>query len=104
LSLRVNIRPAARSDADDAQAYYAGISLDVSQDFTEEFLDAITLLANNPDIGSRRYAHYSDDRSLRFWRLDRFPFLVFYRASNEVLDVVRIVHEKRSLTKDTITR
>jgi toxin ParE1/3/4 len=35
--------------------------------------------------------------ALRFWSLDRFPFLVFYRVQGDELQVLRILHERRDI-------
>ncbi|SPD66872.1 conserved protein of unknown function (plasmid) [Cupriavidus taiwanensis] len=51
---------------------------------------------------ARAYAHLLPDASLRVWSLDRFPFLVFYRVSGEVLDVVRVLHERRDIAASLI--
>jgi len=58
----------------------------------------LALLAESPHIGSRRYAHFTRD-GLRCWRLDRFPFLLFYHVHGDVLDVVRIVHQRRRVIR-----
>ncbi|BCL94209.1 MULTISPECIES: type II toxin-antitoxin system RelE/ParE family toxin [Ralstonia solanacearum species complex] len=55
-----------------------------------------------PSVGSRRYAHLLPDESLRVWSLDSFPFLVFYRVAGDVLDVVRVLHERRDIEASLI--
>ncbi|WP_269749277.1 type II toxin-antitoxin system RelE/ParE family toxin [Herbaspirillum autotrophicum] len=37
------------------------------------------------------------------WQLDHFPFLLFYRIDGQLLDVLRVLHERRDLSADLIT-
>ncbi|WP_366942080.1 type II toxin-antitoxin system RelE/ParE family toxin [Cupriavidus basilensis] len=40
--------------------------------------------------------------SLRVWSFDRFPFLVFYRVNGDMLDVLRVLHERRDIVASLI--
>lgn len=102
MPLRLRLRPAARRDADAAQDWYDEAAAGLGEAFTDELLNALDFLVGQPDVGSLRYAHLLPDASLRVWSLDRFPFLVFYRVSGEVLDVVRILHERRDVVASLI--
>ncbi len=62
----------------------------------------LAFLVEHPSVGSRRYAHLLPDASLRVWSFDRFPYLVFYRVSGDVLDVVRVLHERRDIVASLI--
>lgn len=55
-------------------------------------LSVLAFLVEHPSVGSLRYAHLLPDESLRVWSFHRFPFLVFYRVSGDVLDFVRVLH------------
>lgn len=103
MALRLKLRPSARGDADAAQDWYDNIAPGLGEAFTDELLGMLSFLAQHPSVGSRRYAHLLPDASLRFWPLDRFPFLVFYRVSGAVLDVVRVLHERRDIDASLIT-
>ncbi|SOY94973.1 conserved hypothetical protein [Cupriavidus taiwanensis] len=102
MALRLRLRPAARGDADAAQDWYDDAALGLGEAFTDELLSVLAFLVEHPTVGSRRYAHLLPDASLRVWSLDRFPFLVFYRVSGEVLDVVRDLHERRDIVASLI--
>ncbi|CAG2157245.1 type II toxin-antitoxin system RelE/ParE family toxin [Cupriavidus numazuensis] len=102
MALRLKLRPAARSDAHAAQDWYHDAAPGLGEAFTEELLGVLDFLTTHPGVGSRRYAHFLPDASLRVWALERFPFLVFYRVSDEVIDVVRILHERRDILADLI--
>ncbi|CAG2136226.1 hypothetical protein LMG31506_01631 [Cupriavidus yeoncheonensis] len=102
MALRLKLRPAARSDAYAAQDWYDDAAPGLGEAFTDELLGVLAFLAANPSVGSRRYAHFLPDESLRVWPLSRFPFLVFYRVSSKVLDIVRILHERRDIIASLI--
>jgi len=102
VALRLKLRPAARGDANAAQDWYDDAAPGLGEAFTDELLSVLAFLAEHPSVGSRRYAHLLPDESLRFWSLDRFPFLVFYRVVGEVLDVVRVLHERRDIEASLI--
>ncbi|MBB3015965.1 type II toxin-antitoxin system RelE/ParE family toxin [Cupriavidus alkaliphilus] len=102
MALRLKLRPAARGDADAAQDWYDDAAPGLGNAFTDEFLSALAFLVEHPSVGSRRYAHLLPDESLRVWSFDRFPFLVFYRVSGDVLDVVRVLHERRDIVASLI--
>ena len=102
MPLRLNLRPAARSDAYAAQDWYDDAAPGLGEAFTDDLLGVLEFLAANPTVGSRRYAHFLPDESLRVWPLNRFPFLVLYRASGKVLDILRILHERRHIMASLI--
>lgn len=35
---------------------------------------------------------------------DRFPFLVFYRVKGQLLEIVRVLHERRDIDANLISR
>ena len=61
----------------------------------EEFEAALTRIAGRPAIGSPRYAHLL--RGLRFWKLRRHPYLVFYVSQPGFIDVLRVLHAARDI-------
>ena len=88
----VHIRPLADEDIDRGFVY-------LQQENTAQalaFLDAIEAsfqqLVDNPDIGSPRYAAILPVDGLRFWRVGKFPWLIFYLVAESKIDVVRILH------------
>lgn len=102
MALRLRLRPAARGDANAAQDWYDDAAPRLGEAFTDELLSVLAFLVEHPSVGSRRYAHLLPDESLRVWSLDRFPFLVFYRVDGDMLDVLRILHERRDLVASLI--
>ena len=93
----------ARNDVLEITDYYTDISAELAERFVAELETTLHGLCFQPGVGSRRYAHFFPDRSLRVWQLDRFPFLLFYRVDGALLDVLRVLHERRDLSANLIT-
>lgn len=92
----LRVRPAADRDLDAALAFLLregapGAALQL----LEEFEAALARIAGRPAIGSPRYAHLLP--ALRFWKLRRHEYLVFYVIQPDVIDVLRILHAKRDI-------
>ncbi|MDW3688597.1 type II toxin-antitoxin system RelE/ParE family toxin [Cupriavidus sp. CV2] len=102
MTLHLRLRPSARKDANAAQDWYNDAAPGLGEAFTDEFVSALAFLAEHPSVGSRRYAHFLPGDSLRVWSLDRFPFLVFYRVNGDMLDVLRVLHERRDIVASLI--
>lgn len=101
--MRFKLSPVAKSDILDISDYYADISVGLAERFVDELDATLHGLCFQPGVGSRRYAHFLADKSLRVWQLDHFPFLLFYRIDGQSLDVLRVLHERRDLSADLIT-
>ena len=103
--LRVVIRPQAAADLNEIIDYYVlHASPDTAERFIAEFREALHLLSERPNIGSRRFAHLLKGGALRVWSLDRFPFRIFYTIAEENLDILAIDHERRNLSKKNLLR
>lgn len=100
--LKLNVRSSASADLAEALTYYAAISPQLPDAFLEQLDIALTLLRERPNVGSRRFAHLFPDVPLRTWSLDRFPFRIFYMADGGTLHVLRVDHERRNVTSDTL--
>lgn len=92
----------AKSDVLEIADYYADISDDLAEGFVADLEAALHTLCSRPDMGSLRYAHFLPNRSLRVWQLNHFPYLLFYRTDKKVLDLLRILHERRGLSASLI--
>jgi len=102
--LRLAITPRAASDVKEAVRYYTNeASPAVARRFRDEFRDACTVLASNPGIGSRRFAHVFEFGAVRTWSLDRFPFRLFYAVDGDTLKVLAVDHERRNVTSASIS-
>ena len=100
--LKLNVRAAAVADLSDALAHYNALSPSLSDAFLTQLEQALTLLRERPEIGSRRFAHLFRDIDLRTWSLDRFPFRIFYMVDDDTLHVLRVDHEHRNVTAKSV--
>lgn len=93
-------RERAHQDVLDAVDYYrseAGVQ--VALDFIAAMEHTLERVAHHPLAGSPRYAHELDLPGLRYWRLTRFPYLVFYVDRPDHVDVWRVLHATRDIPK-----
>jgi len=100
--VRISLSPVAERDILDITDYYADCSSILAERFIDELQATLHGLCRQPGIGSRRYAHLLPDRSLRMWQLDHFPYLLFYRRHHETLWLLRVLHERRALSRKLI--
>jgi plasmid stabilization system protein ParE len=56
-------------------------------------------LRENPSSGSLRYAGPLGRAGLRVWPTGRFPYLIFYNAASAAVDVHRVIHGSRNITR-----
>jgi toxin ParE1/3/4 len=91
-------RARAERDIDDAAAHYrteGGSELELR--FIDALEAAIRQIAAHPAIGSARYAAQLKSPDLRFWRVKRFPYLIFYVERADHVDVWRVLHGARDI-------
>ncbi|MCI1003984.1 type II toxin-antitoxin system RelE/ParE family toxin [Herbaspirillum sp. C7C8] len=100
--MRMRLSPVAQRDILDITDHYTALSPHLGERFTEELTTTLHDLTRQPGMGSRRYAHLLPDRSLRMWRLDHFPYLLFYRARDDTFSLLRVLHERRALSADAL--
>lgn len=94
----VRLRALAAADIEAASGYYVD---QVSEQTALEFIDAvergIRRISRNPNVGSLHFAYELALPDLRAWPLQRFPYVVFYVATSDVIDVWRVLHSRRDL-------
>jgi toxin ParE1/3/4 len=91
-------RERAERDVDEAIDYHS------SEDTPEAafgFIDALEQayrhIGGYPDTGSSRYAGELNLPGPRFWRLKKYPHLVFYVERSNHIDVWRVLHGMRDI-------
>jgi toxin ParE1/3/4 len=100
VSPSVLLRGAARADLRDALRYYARSGgEDVALSFADSFEATTTAIARRPVLGALYRADPVRVPGLRTRRMERFPYLVFYVAVEDSIDVLRVLHEKRDIPK-----
>lgn len=94
----VVLRARAEQDVADAVDHYlAEQAFTAARGLVGELQRALRLIARQPAIGSTRFAHELGLPGLRGWRLNRFPYTVFYVERPDRIDVWRLLHERRDL-------
>lgn len=96
--LRVRLRERAATDIDQAADYYlreAGTQ--VAMRFIDAVERAVNQVSRAPKSGSPRYSYELEIPDLRVRAVARFPYQVFYIVGDGVVDVWRILHERRDL-------
>ena len=53
--------------------------------------------ADNPRAGATRYGALLGITGLRTWRVQRFPYLVFYVENATQIEIRRVLHTRRDL-------
>jgi len=97
---RVVPRARAAQDVDEAISYYLHEAGDrVALRFIDAVERAYRHISGYPASGSLRYAQELDLLGLRFWRLRRFPYLVFYIEHQDHVDVWRVLQAERDIPK-----
>jgi toxin ParE1/3/4 len=106
--LKLEISDLAKAGARKAYAYYRDEepgSLVVAEQFEVEFMAACRFVAENPGVGSSRFAHLLRGIELRTWSLNRYPFRIFYLIKNgDTLRVLDVGHERRNVTRASVAR
>ena len=90
-------RAGADQDVDTAIDYYLAEASAAARSFVDELERAYRHIQRHPGAGSPRYAHALGLPGLRSWPLKRFPYLVFYFESPEVVEVWRVLHGSRDV-------
>jgi toxin ParE1/3/4 len=91
-------RAQARRDIQAAVDYYFTTAGDkTALRFVDAVEAAIEGIAKSPEAGSPRYSYILGLPGLRFWLVQRFPYLVFYFEGDEHVDVWRVLHGARDL-------
>ena len=91
-------RELANRDVEQAIDHYlVEATAKVALGFVNAVEKAYAHIARHPASGSPRYAHQLGLAELRFWPLERYPYLIFYVDCDEHIDVWRVLHEQRDI-------
>ena len=86
MNRRLTIQPEAVQEANEAYDWYEEQQPGLGDEFYRELVRCLERILENPLLYSAVY------RGLRKRRLDRFPYLVFYRAKKQEVSVVSVFH------------
>ncbi|RZT91980.1 type II toxin-antitoxin system RelE/ParE family toxin [Rivibacter subsaxonicus] len=95
---RVVLRREAVRSIDDAVDHYlqeAGAA--VALKFVAALEEAWRHLRDFPSTGALRYGAELTIPGLRFWPLNKFPYLVFYIEREDEVDVLLVLHGSRDI-------
>ena len=91
-------RERAEQDIDEAIDYYLSENApEAALGFIDALEQAYRHIGGHPDTGSSRYAGELNLPGLRFWRLKKYPHLVFYVERSNHIDVWRVLHGMRNI-------
>lgn len=94
----VLLRERAAIDIDRATDHYlAEAGAEVALGFVDAVERAVGQIGRSPHSGSLRFSYELDIPGLRVRPVTRFPYLVFYVAHDEVVDLWRILHSRRDI-------
>lgn len=95
---RVVLRERAGRDIEAAIDYYRREAGEVvAAGFVDRLQACLQTIAEQPALGSQRYAHELDLPGLRTYPLQRYPYLVFYAEQDGRIDVWRVLHAQADI-------
>jgi toxin ParE1/3/4 len=96
---RFNVLPAADRDLDELADYLAReAGIETAYRFFDASFATFGRLADMTGIGERWPSANPRLDGLRVWRIEDFPnHLLFYRASDGGIDIIRILHGARDI-------
>jgi toxin ParE1/3/4 len=94
----VRVRPRADTEIDALADYIANDSLGAAMRFLDAMQKTFDQVADQPGIGSPRYAHLPMLEGLRVWPVSEFEnHLIFYIERPSYVDVLRVLHASRDI-------
>ncbi len=95
---RVLRRRQAQQDVEQAVAWYLEQqSVSVASGFVDSLEQAIAHISRHPAAGSQRHAIELNLPELRAWPLKTYPYLIFYTATDDSIDIWRVLHSHRDI-------
>ena len=89
----------ALRDMELARTFYEEHALHMVPDLVLELDAALLHVQRNPGTGSPRWGLQLGLAGLRVWRLDQFPYVIFYFDYPNKIEVVRVLHQASDIPK-----
>jgi toxin ParE1/3/4 len=90
--------PQADRDINNHFEYIAEDSLEAAVRFYEAAFRAFDVLRTHPHIGPTRQFKHPQLNDIRIWLVKDFEkHLIFYRAANERVEILRVLHASRDI-------
>ncbi len=91
-------RRKAEEDIDSAFEYYlTHADASIAIEFVNALETAVNHISVHPFTGSTRYEFELEIEDLRSWPLQRFPYLLFFFATDSHVEVLRVLHTKTDI-------
>ena len=98
MKYRLALTPHADRDINNHFEYIARDNLEAAIRFYKAAFRAFDLLLANPRAGPMREFDNPQLSRTRIWLVKGFEkYLIFYRATNEVVEVLRVLHSARDI-------
>ena len=98
MSKKLVIRPQAVVDLDDQALFIAVDSIEAGLRLYAAAHEAYARLLGMPELGARRELENPELEGLRMWPIPDFPnHLIFYRPTNDGVEIVRVLHSARDI-------
>jgi toxin ParE1/3/4 len=95
---RIVLRQKARRDIQDTARHYITEQANAAADgFVDALERSFSHIAKHPASGSPRYSDLLEIPYLRAWPVPKFPFLIFYIAHKDRMDIWRVLHGQRDI-------
>jgi toxin ParE1/3/4 len=89
MSFRFVARPEAEQDLVEARDWYEARRIGLGEEFLLAVEEVLGRVLESPESYPVVY------RGVRWARLRRFPYLVYYRVKNETVEVLAVLHGSR---------
>ena len=89
---RLTFQPEAIEEANEAFNWYENRQIGLGIEFYRELTRCLEFIADNPLLARVVY------RGLRKRKLERFPYLIVYKATSNSVSVVSVFHGNRNPT------
>jgi len=97
---KINKRDAAKRAMIEIADYLANDSILLAANFIDAVERTLDFLATMPEIGAHWESDHPHLKDIRVWSVDGFPdHLIFYRPTNEYIDLVFVCHSHRDLNE-----
>lgn len=91
--MKVKFTESAKNDLDELRSWYYEINPKLVIKLNKELKTKLSRVKSNPEIYTIKY------KELRSFKINRFPYLLYYKVVGELLYVVAIIHTKRDISK-----
>lgn len=96
--MNVTKRPQSERDIEECFVYIGEENLDAGVHFLVAVEESLEFVAKMPLIGSPREFRSTRLRNMRVWPVKEFEdYLIFYRPTDDGIEVLRVLHGKRDI-------